>query len=111
MTKAGENLFEICRTIRKSAENTAGLLKLFENAPEQKLNLARKELARAALLGVTIDRLEKDITMKGYEEDYQNGQNQKGKKKTAAADLHVSLYQELSRRNETASWFLGAGGR
>lgn len=64
--------------------------KLFEGAPEQQLKLAGKEISRAAFLAITIDRLERDITENGYEEDYQNGQNQKGKKKTAAADLHVS---------------------
>lgn len=64
--------------------------KLFEGAPEKQLKLAGGEIARAAFLAVTISRFEKDIKKNGYEEPYQNGQNQTGKKKTAAADLHIS---------------------
>lgn len=64
--------------------------KLFEGAPDKQLKLAGQEISRAAFLAVTISRLEADINENGYEEPYQNGQNQQGKKKTAAADLHVS---------------------
>ncbi len=63
---------------------------LFQDAPEKQLELAGKEISRAAFLAVTIDRLEIDISRNGYEEPYQNGAYQTGKKKTAAADLHVS---------------------
>lgn len=108
MTKAGEKFIRDLPDDKEIRGEYRRLLKLFENAPEQKLNLARKELARAAFLGVTIDRLEKDITMKGYEEDYQNGQNQKGKKKTAAADLHVSYTKNFLAVMKQLHGFLGA---
>ena len=66
------------------------IMELFHVAPPNQLKLARKEISRAAFLGVVLDQLEKDILEIGYEEPYKNGAEQYGKKKSAAADLHVS---------------------
>lgn len=66
------------------------LMELFASAPESKLALLRKQVARAAFLGVMLDRLEADIVKNGWEEEYTNGATQRGKKKRAAADLHTA---------------------
>lgn len=66
------------------------LLDLFSNADPKRLELAKKEIARAAFLAVTIDELERDIKENGYKEEYQNGENQRGVKESTAAKLHVS---------------------
>ena len=71
------------------------LMSLFKAAPKNQLSLARKLISRAAFLAVTIDRLEKDIAVNGYEDFYQNGANQSGKKKSAAAELHVTYTKNL----------------
>lgn len=71
------------------------LLAVYKKAPKGKLSLARKLISRAAFLAVTIDNLEKEITRNGYEEEYQNGANQSGMKKSVAADLHVSYTKNL----------------
>lgn len=71
------------------------LMAIFKNAPKDKLGLSRKLISRAAFLAVTIDRLEKDIAENGYEDEYQNGEFQKGKKKSAAAELHVTYTKNL----------------
>lgn len=71
------------------------LIKLFKSAPKEKLALARKLISRAAFLSVMLDELEKDIDENGYEQEYQNGENQRGMKKSAAADLHVSYSKNL----------------
>ncbi len=84
--------------------------KLFEGAPEKQLKLAGGEIARAAFLAVTIARLEKDISKNSYEEAYQNGQNQMGKKKTAAADLHVSYTKNFLAVMRQLHSVLGASG-
>jgi hypothetical protein len=73
----------------------ARLMTLFKRAPKDKLALARKLISRAAFLAVTIDRLEQDIAINGYEDEYQNGANQSGKKKSAAAELHVVYTKNL----------------
>lgn len=71
------------------------LMTLFKTAPKEKLALARKLISRAAFLSVTIDDIEKDITENGYEQEYQNGENQRGMKKSAAAELHVTYSKNL----------------
>ncbi len=71
------------------------LIKLFQTAPKKQLDLARKLISRAAFLSITIDRLEDDIARNGYETTYQNGANQSGTKKSAAAELHVSYTKNL----------------
>jgi len=58
---------------------------LFEDLPDKLLGIARKLMSRAAFLAITIDRLEADIAENGYKETYQNGANQSGIKKSAAA--------------------------
>lgn len=73
----------------------ARLMALFKKAPKEKLALARKLISRAAFLAVIIDELEKDIVKNGYEDEYQNGEFQKGKKKSAAAELHVTYTKNL----------------
>lgn len=89
------------------------LIKLFKTAPKDRLSLARKLISRAAFLAVTIDELEKDILENGYEQEYQNGENQKGMKKSAAADLHVSysknLFAVMKQLNEMLD-VKGSGG-
>lgn len=71
------------------------LMSLYKTAPKEKLALARKLISRAAFLAVTIDEFEKDIADNGYEDEYQNGANQSGKKKSAAAELHVTYTKNL----------------
>lgn len=71
------------------------LIKLLKTAPKEKISLARKLISRAAFLAVTIDELERDISENGYEQEYQNGEFQRGMKKSAAAELHVSYTKNL----------------
>ena len=71
------------------------LMVLFKSAPKEKIALARKLISRAAFLSIMVDELEKDIAENGYEQEYQNGENQKGMKKSTAADLHVSYSKNL----------------
>lgn len=71
------------------------LMSLYKTAPKGKLALARKLISRAAFLAVTIDELEIDIATNGYEEEYRNGEFQYGKKKSAAAELHVTYTKNL----------------
>ena len=84
------------------------LMKLFE--PKERLSLARKLISRAAFLAVMVDRLEIDIIKNGYEEEYQNGANQSGKKKSAAAELHVSYSKNLFAVMKQLNDMLDTGG-
>lgn len=67
------------------------LLKLYKDAPEKQLNLAKKLLVRAAFMAITLDELEKKIEENGVTEPYQNGANQKGVKKSAEVEVYNTM--------------------
>ena len=71
------------------------ILELFREANPATVELYGKVIARAAFLGVTCDRLERDISKNGYQQAYNNGGGQNGMKKSTAADLlpnYTKLY-------------------
>lgn len=90
MARRKDPIFEALPGDKKVREEYKRLLNLFQNADPKRLELAKKEIARAAFLAVTLDELERDIDENGYKEEYQNGENQRGVKESAAAKLHVS---------------------
>ena len=63
------------------------ILGLFTEADPATVNLYGKVIARAAFLGVTCDRLERDIAKNGYQQAYNNGGGQSGFKKSTAGSL------------------------
>ena len=67
------------------------LLKLYKDAPEKQLNLAKKLLVRAAFMAITLEELEKKIEENGVTEPYQNGANQKGVKKSAEVEVYNTM--------------------
>lgn len=72
------------------------LLKLFREADKNKLDLIRSLVERAAFITVTLQDIEVELAENGWTEEYQNGQNQIGVKRSAAADVHISLTKNLS---------------
>ena len=64
------------------------LLKIYSRAREDRLKLARKLIARAAFMAIILDDLERDLSAEGVIEEYQNGANQKGLKKSANAEVY-----------------------
>lgn len=67
----------------KRKEFTAILTKI----PGKKKKAARAIAAQAAFLAVAVKELDEIVMRDGYVEEYQNGENQRGTKKTVAADL------------------------
>ena len=84
------------------------LMKLLGEAPQNKRELARKIVSRAAFYSIMLDRLEKDILTEGYDEEYRNGLNQLGRKKSPAAELHVTytknLLSAIKQINDLMGW-------
>ena len=81
---------------KEIASEQERLQRLFKDLPEQQVGLALRLIERAAFLGVTLKKLEAEITKNGFTEVYQNGANQHGVKRSVAADLHVSYTKNLS---------------
>ena len=86
---------KIKQTTRISRERQR-LEKILEGADANQREIAAALIDRAAYLTVALEDLEKEIAVDGWTEEYRNGQNQTGVKKSAAADAHISLTKNLT---------------
>lgn len=80
------------RIKRKKTE----LLEIFSALDGNKLKTAMALIERAAFMTVSLEDLEETLRTEGWVEDYQNGQNQFGKKKSANADVYLSMTKNLT---------------
>ncbi len=72
------------------------ILELFKGADQNKLDLAKSLIDRAAYITVTLEDLEAELSANGWTEAYQNGREQAGVKRSASADVHISLTKNLT---------------
>ena len=72
------------------------LLKLFKDLEPNKQQTCRALIDRAAFITVSLEDLEVQLNEIGFTEYYQNGETQSGWKKSAAADVHISLTKNLN---------------
>lgn len=72
------------------------LLTIFRDLDENKLKTCATLIDRAAFITVSLEDLEEQLNETGWVETYQNGENQSGLKKAAAADVHISLTKNLN---------------
>lgn len=77
-------------------KETNRLLDIFQDLDENKLKACSALIARAAFITVSLQDLEAQLDETGWVEGYQNGENQHGLKKSAAADVHISLTKNLN---------------
>ena len=69
---------------------------IFKDLEPNKLQTCQALIERAAFITVSLEDLEELLNMTGWVEPYQNGENQFGLKKSAAADVHISLTKNLN---------------
>ena len=74
----------------------ARLENLFSDLEPNKLQTCRALIDRAAFITVSLEDLEAQLNEIGWTEYYQNGETQSGWKKSAAADVHISLTKNLN---------------
>ncbi len=79
--------------IKKEKER---LEEIFQDLEPNKLNTCAALIDRAAFITVSLEDLEDQLNETGWVETYQNGENQSGMKKAAAADVHISLTKNLN---------------
>ena len=83
------------KTTRIQAEKDR-LLEIFKDLEENKLKTCSALIDRAAFIRVSLEDLEDQLNKTGWIEPYQNGEKQSGMKKSAAADVHISLTKNLN---------------
>lgn len=67
------------------------LKRIFKNIDENKLKTLEGVIDKAAFMRVILDDMEQRIIMNGWDDEYQNGENQRGTKASPAAQLHLSM--------------------
>jgi hypothetical protein len=83
------------KTTRVSREK-ARLLELFKDLEPNKLSVCLPLIDRAAFIRISLEDIEEQLNENGWVEYYQNGDKQSGWKKSAAADVHISLTKNLN---------------
>lgn len=64
------------------------LLKFYKEVPKNKLDIAKALVKNAAFMKVTLDDLQAEINLEGATDEYQNGNNQYGKKTSATLQAY-----------------------
>ena len=77
-------------------KETARLREIFKDLEPNKLSTCHALIDRAAFITISLQDLEELLNVTGWVEPYQNGENQSGMKKAAAADVHISLTKNLN---------------
>lgn len=72
------------------------LTKILEDIDPNKLVAVKTLISRTAFITVSLEDLEAELIENGWTEEYANGANQSGLKKSAAADCHISLTKNLN---------------
>lgn len=80
--------------IRKEKER---LGEIFKNIETTKLKLVEKLIDEAAFQSVTLEETREIIRRDGVIEEYQNGANQKGIKKSSAVEVYDKMVNTYSR--------------
>lgn len=71
-------------------------MEVFKDLEANKLKTCAALIDRAAFITISLEDLEEQLNDTGWVETYQNGENQYGLKKSAAADVHISLTKNLN---------------
>jgi len=81
---------EISKEQKREIKRIEKLLRA--NAVDEKvLKLNQELIYQAAFMGLQLKKLSKDIEINGVTEEYKNGENQYGRKKSASADVYGTM--------------------
>lgn len=80
----------------KIKKETKRLMEVFKDLEPNKLKTVDALIARAAYITVTLQELEEQLNAEGWVEEYNNGRLQSGMKKSAKAEVHISLTKNLN---------------
>ena len=72
------------------------LNKIFANLTQDAAQVAEKLIENAAFMTVSLSELQRIINEKGYTEEYQNGENQFGTKKSSEVDIYNTMIKNFN---------------
>lgn len=91
---SGSNELDKQKRIKKEITKLNGLLK---NISSKKKKAVDSLIKNAAFMVVTLEDLQEEINEKGVTEEYQNGANQSGVKKSSAVEVYNTMIKNLSQ--------------
>lgn len=89
-------MVESADKLKRIKKERTRLMRIFVDLDENKKETCEALIDRAAFITVSLQDLERQLNATGWVETYQNGENQYGMKKAAAADVHISLTKNLN---------------
>lgn len=69
---------------------------IFGNLPQDAAAVAEKLIENAAFMAVSLRELQEAINKKGYVEEYQNGANQSGVKKSSEVEVYNTMIKNFN---------------
>ena len=72
------------------------LNKIFANLTQDAAAVAVRLIENAAFMAVSLNELQALINKHGYTEEYQNGENQKGVKKSSEVDIYNTMIKNFN---------------
>ena len=72
------------------------LNKIFSNLTQDASAVAERLIENAAFMAVSLNELQGLINLHGYTEEYQNGENQKGVKKSSEVDIYNTMIKNFN---------------
>lgn len=82
--------------VKTNKKELAKLKRIFKNIEPNKLKTVEKLIQNAAFMSQSLDDLQEIIKEKGYTEEYQNGANQYGTKKTCEIEIYNTMVKNYS---------------
>lgn len=79
---------------------------IIKNIPKDKVQLVQGLIADASFMAEQLEILRDYITEHGWSEEYQNGQNQWGKKSSVEADAYIKMQKSYAAVIKQLSDFL-----
>ena len=96
-------MFDSKKELKKLAAIVAAL-------PEDKKKITEGLVADAAFMADQLEILRAHITEKGWSEEYKNGENQYGRKKSSAVEVHTKYSTEYVKTITALANLRGADG-
>ena len=82
--------------IKKRKKVLKILKEKFKKIGDNKLKIVEKLIESAAFMAVELEEMENIIAIKGVTEEYQNGENQKGIKKSATVEVYNTMMKNYT---------------
>lgn len=82
--------------VKKKSKELNKLKKIFKEIEPGKRQTVEKLIANAAFMAESLDELQETIREKGFVEEYQNGANQHGIKKSSEVEIYNTMIKNYS---------------